>query len=116
MKNTQKGFIVPLLIAIIAVLVIGAGVYVYEQYKPAQQPEQQPIANTQATTTGNPVQKNTTIPVVVSGSETKNTTSSSIVFTYPLKGTTLLAGKSSSIKWTSGVPGDIAVIQLFYVG
>ena len=29
MKNTQKGFIVPLLIVIIAVLVIGGGVYVY---------------------------------------------------------------------------------------
>jgi hypothetical protein len=34
MKNSQKGFIVPLLIAIIAVLAIGSGVYIYEQNKP----------------------------------------------------------------------------------
>ncbi|GEM_PF-5675366 len=33
MKNSQKGFVVPLLIAIIAVLVIGGGVYVYENNK-----------------------------------------------------------------------------------
>jgi len=33
MKNSQKGFVVPLLVAIIAVLVIGGGVYVYENKK-----------------------------------------------------------------------------------
>jgi len=33
MKNSQKGFVVPLLIAIIAVLVIGGGVYLYENKK-----------------------------------------------------------------------------------
>lgn len=33
MKNSQKGFVVPLLIAIIAVLAIGGGVYVYENKK-----------------------------------------------------------------------------------
>src|ERR1035437_8864366 len=32
-KNLQKGFVVPLLIAIIAVLVIGGGVYIYENKK-----------------------------------------------------------------------------------
>ena len=30
MKKTQKGFVVPLLIAIIALLVIGGGIYVYQ--------------------------------------------------------------------------------------
>ncbi len=30
MKNSQKGFVVPLLLAIIAVLVVGGGVYVYK--------------------------------------------------------------------------------------
>ena len=38
MKNTQKGFIVPLLLAIIAVLLIGGGAYVYTQNKQADQP------------------------------------------------------------------------------
>src|ERR1035437_10150248 len=33
MKNTQKGFVVRLIIAIIAVLVIGGGIYVYENNK-----------------------------------------------------------------------------------
>lgn len=33
MKNSQKGFVVPLLIAIIAVLVIGGGVYIYNNKK-----------------------------------------------------------------------------------
>ena len=33
MKNLQKGFVVPLVIAIIAVLAIGGGVYIYESKK-----------------------------------------------------------------------------------
>jgi len=33
MKNSQKGFIVPLLLAIIAVLVVGGGVYIYNNKK-----------------------------------------------------------------------------------
>ena len=33
MKNNQKGYIVPLLIVIIAALVIGGGVYLYESKK-----------------------------------------------------------------------------------
>jgi hypothetical protein len=38
MKNTQKGLIVPLLIAVIAVLAIGSGVYYYSQNKTQQTP------------------------------------------------------------------------------
>ena len=33
MKNSQKGFIVPMLLGIIALLIIGGGVYVYESKK-----------------------------------------------------------------------------------
>ena len=33
MKNSQKGFIVPLLLAIIAILVVGVGVYIYSSKK-----------------------------------------------------------------------------------
>jgi len=52
MKNTKKGFIVPLLIAIIAVLAIGGGIYVYEQSKTTPV-EQQPVVNNQQTTNTN---------------------------------------------------------------
>ena len=38
MKNTQKGFIVPALLVIIALLVIGGGVYVYEKNKNTEAP------------------------------------------------------------------------------
>lgn len=38
MKNSQKGFIVPLLLILIAVLVVGGGAYVYLQKEPASQP------------------------------------------------------------------------------
>jgi len=33
MKNSKKGFIVPVLLVIIALLVVGGGVYVYENKK-----------------------------------------------------------------------------------
>src|ERR1035437_6044988 len=60
MKNQQRGFIVPLLLAIIAVLLVGGGIYVYTQNKqPAQavteSPSVQPTTlvqeQTQTTTT-----------------------------------------------------------------
>src|SRR3989344_3293753 len=38
MKNTQRGFIMPLLLALIAILLVGGGVYVYTQNKQAGQP------------------------------------------------------------------------------
>lgn len=37
MKNTQKGFIMPLLLAIIAILLVGGGAYVYTQKKQIKQ-------------------------------------------------------------------------------
>ena len=33
MKNSQKGFIVPILLVIIALLVVGGGVYIYKNKK-----------------------------------------------------------------------------------
>ncbi len=33
MKNSKKGFIIPLLVAIIAVLIVGSGAYIYSQKK-----------------------------------------------------------------------------------
>ncbi|MDO8591074.1 MAG: hypothetical protein Q7R65_03810 [bacterium] len=59
MKNSQKGFAIPLIIAMIAVLVIGAGVYVYKNKK-TESPAvvdtgtQQSNQNQQQTNTQNP--------------------------------------------------------------
>ena len=48
MKNNQKGFIVPVLLAIIALLVIGSGVYVFQNKKTeVQTTNQTPPVNTQ---------------------------------------------------------------------
>lgn len=38
MKNTQRGFIMPLLLALIAILLVGGGAYVYTQNKQTSQP------------------------------------------------------------------------------
>lgn len=59
MKNLQKGFIVPVLLAIIAVLVIGGGVYIYESKKTETPPvvnnqNQLPNQNQQQTNTQTP--------------------------------------------------------------
>ncbi len=47
MKNSKKGFIVPLLLAIIAILVIGGGVYVYKnkQYAPVVKSETRVVSS-----------------------------------------------------------------------
>ncbi|MCX6752632.1 MAG: hypothetical protein NTZ87_04025 [Candidatus Nomurabacteria bacterium] len=73
MKNSQKGFIVPLLIAIIAVLVIGGGVYIYNNKKVGE--PVLPEDTTTQTTTQNQQQTNTrTLPVTLdlSSSSTSN--------------------------------------------
>lgn len=55
MKNNQKGFIVPILLAIIALLVIGGGAYIY-QNKKAEAPA--PVDNTETQQT-NQIQQQT---------------------------------------------------------
>ena len=51
MKNTQKGFVVPLLIIIIAVLVIGGGSYIYNQNKKVEVSENNSLTATTSTAT-----------------------------------------------------------------
>ncbi len=46
MKNSQKGFLIPLITAIVAVLAVGVGVYYYSKNK-VQPPIEQPIQNNQ---------------------------------------------------------------------
>lgn len=59
MKNSRKGFIVPLLLTLVAILLVGGGVYVYVQDKQANQPivvtqpaQTTSTAQTSTTTTG----------------------------------------------------------------
>jgi uncharacterized protein (UPF0333 family) len=51
MKNLHKGFISPLLLAIIAVLFIGGGAYVYMQNKQANQPTAMTLTTQASSTT-----------------------------------------------------------------
>lgn len=83
MKNTQKGFIVQILFVIIALLVIGGGIYVYESRKTiapvifdvgTQQPDQ------------NKQQTNTQTPPVITQQNTFNNTSTNIVSPSSKKG------------------------------
>lgn len=68
MKDLQKGFIVPVLLVIIAIFVVGGGVYIYENKKteaPAvvntetQQPTQVQQTNTQTPSVSNPTTNQT---------------------------------------------------------
>jgi hypothetical protein len=72
MKDSQKGFILPLLLVIIAILLIGGGTYVYTQNKRRNQsvvesPTTQTIATNSATSTtiSNSVREN--IPILSTG-------------------------------------------------
>lgn len=67
MKNSQKGFIVPVLLVIIALLVVGGGVYVYKNKKSevpvvVDNTQIPPVINQQNPTNNKPV--NVTPPVV----------------------------------------------------
>jgi hypothetical protein len=107
MKNSQKGFVVPLLIVIIALLVIGGGVYVYENKKvgtpvvidnATQQSDQVQQTNTQNPSVSNP--KNTPIIKTI---PTSNPVSvrSSITVSSPNGGENYIAGNVITVKWTS---------------
>lgn len=102
MKNSQKGFVMSLLVAIIAVLVIGGGVYIYQNNKvkvsagtdnttpELNQIQQQNISHTSPVT-----QQNNPI------------TQPSISVIVPATGVLWQAGKAYQIKWqTTGVPLD----------
>ena len=85
MKNSQKGFIVPLLIAIIAVLVIGGGVYVYET-------------------------KKTEAPVVDTTTQQTNNQTPSIQVLSPNGGEVLHIGQTYTILWnTTGLSTNAKV-------
>lgn len=51
MKNTRKGFIVPLIIGLIAILLVCGGIYVYKQKKQPNQSTTEPVGMIEATPT-----------------------------------------------------------------
>jgi hypothetical protein len=86
MKNIQKGFIVPLLITIIAILVIGGGYYIYSQNKKSSIIEQN-NANTSTTTVST-----VTTSVV-------NQSNPGVTITSPNGGETFKTGDKINIAW-----------------
>ncbi len=92
MKNTQRGFIVPLLLAVIAILLIGGGAYIYTQNQKTPEAVNQIV---QATSTTPVTQKNTAAKA-------------SITVLSPNGGeefTTLIP-----VRWTSeNVQGDVTI-------
>ncbi|HCH59374.1 MAG TPA: hypothetical protein DEV73_02020 [Candidatus Zambryskibacteria bacterium] len=81
MKNSKKGFIVPVLLAVIAVLAIGGGVYIYNKEK----------AEAPATVDTSTQQTNTETPSVNTQADTSNwktytNTQYGFEFKYPANG------------------------------
>jgi hypothetical protein len=111
MKNSQKGFVVPLLIGIIALLVIGGGVYIYENKK-AEVPVVvdtglQQSDEVQETNTGNtPVINQQNIsnnPPIIKTTPVTNPipVKSSITVLSPNGQEVWVNGSQQTIRWTS---------------
>jgi hypothetical protein len=110
MKNQQKGFIVPLLVLIIAVLAIGGGAYVYTQNKEATQtPVSTTPTSTTTTSTHSPSASSSSTVKAKVNSTTPTPTNSvepSLTLTNPVPPTSsakisLMFGDSISVSWTS---------------
>ena len=118
MKNLQKGFIVPVLVAIIALLVIGGGVYVYESKKaevpavvetgtqPVNQNQQQTNTQTPPVTT----QQNTTNNKPVSVAPSNQTILNILVTNWKKIGPSILPGFPSPSQAFYGNPYIIQFI------
>jgi len=98
MKKTQKGFIVPALLVVIALLVIGGGVYVYENKK-----SETPVPST--TNTQNPPVTTQQIPPPANTTPVKP----SITILSPNGGEKYEGGKTYDIKWSSNSTKNIDI-------
>ncbi len=121
MKNSKKGFIIPLLLVIIAVLVVGGGVYVYKNKK-AEVPAivdtgAQPVnQNQQQTNTQTPpVSTKKNAPDNPSSNTTEKITSTEpfITILSPNGGEVYKAGDSITIKDASGNLPSGRFIQVY---
>src|SRR5882724_6220939 len=92
MKNSQKGFIVPLVLILIAIVVIGGGAYVYTQHRQVSAPisnnNQQATSTTNTTnsaTTSVSIQATTSVKVVPPKPKVIPVTLSQIELKYKIK-------------------------------
>lgn len=102
MKNQDKGFIVPVLIGIIALLlIIGGGMYVYENKKV----ETPAVVDTEARQSDQNQQKTNTQTTPISNSKP------SITVLSPNGGEMLVQGTTWTIKWSA--PSSISDVKIF---
>lgn len=87
MKNLQKGFVVPVILVAIALLVIGGGVFVYKS-------------------------KKVETPAVVDTGTQQTNTDSQFTITWPTSGVVLVAGKTYTITWT-GIDSHIKGYEMY---
>jgi Ser-Thr-rich glycosyl-phosphatidyl-inositol-anchored membrane family len=99
MKNSQKGFVVPLLVAIIAILIIGGGVYIYENKK-----VETPVVADNTTQQSNQIKQiNTQNTPVIKTTPVSNPApvKSSITISSPNGQEVWVNGSEQTIRWTS---------------
>lgn len=101
MKNSQRGFVIPLLLALIAVLLVGGGIYVYENKKteaPAvvnnaeQNPQNNPTSNTSSPAPVTAVTENAGAQAGIS------TKKAAVVSTEPTQSPTTPTNKAGEIE------------------
>ena len=127
MKNTTKGFIVPFLLIIIALVLVGGGAYVYTQNQQMSRPAVgTPATQTPSTTQVQPPASNTTNNVTTDDlrqqkAEVMNIMQSSITFGIQCQGKSVFSGNAGDkvcdgppasyntwpqIKYCGSSPGD----------
>lgn len=102
MKNIQRGFIVPLLLLVIAVLLVGGGAYVFTQNKEASPAVSGNVELPQATAT----EQTTTVTT-----QTTSATQPSVTVLSPNGGETWKVGQVYTISWQPAIGvGSIQII------
>ncbi len=108
MKNFQKGFVVPVLLTIIALLVVGGGVYIYQSKKT----ETTPVTDT-VIPQSNQVQQqtNTQTPAVTQPKVTPATISTkpSITVISPNGGETFKQNSLITVKWSQNFSASASI-------
>ncbi|OHA16175.1 MAG: hypothetical protein A3G52_04995 [Candidatus Taylorbacteria bacterium RIFCSPLOWO2_12_FULL_43_20] len=106
MKNSQKGFIVPVLLVVISLLVVGGGVYVYY----SKRSEVPAVVDTEKQQSNQIQQQTTQTPPAT------NKATSSITVVSPSAGERVSAGSSFLIKWDSTNVSNRVLLTLHLSG